>query len=139
MSAAGSHVSASALNAGALKTHFLWVSSGFINGFLKLIFCIVYGALIVDAAPHLLKDKLPILIGTQLATAFIANLYTARYSSVGASISGPDIVHALVMKTITTQVAQITNDPEVALSTILFLMCFTTAFISLTWLVVARS
>lgn len=120
------------------RTHFLWVFSGSINGILKLIFCLVYGALIVDAAPHLLKDKLPILVGTQLAASFVTNLFTARYSSVGASISGPDIVHALVMKTMTTTVAQITDDPEVALSTVLFLLCFTSFVISATWLLVAR-
>ena len=40
------------------ESHFLWLFSGIINGVLKLIFCIVYGALIVDAAPHLLQNKL---------------------------------------------------------------------------------
>ena len=122
----------------ACKPHLLWVFSGVINGLFKLIFCVIYGSLIVDAAPNLLKDKLPIIIGTQLATAFVTNLFTARYSSVGAMITGPDIVHALVMKTMTITVAQITDDPQVALSTVLFLMCFSSFIVSLTWLTVAH-
>lgn len=119
-------------------TSMLWVYSGILNGMLKLIFCTVYALIIVDAAPHLFKDEMPILVGTQLASAFVTNLFTSQFSSVGASISGPDIVHALVMKTMAVTVAQITDDKEVALATVLFLMCFTSFCISFTWLLVAK-
>ena len=118
--------------------HLLWIISGVVNGILKLIFCIVFASLIADAAPHLLKDKIPILVGTQLASTLVTCLFTARYSTVGASIAGPDIIHALVLKTMTTTVATMTTDPDVALATVLFLICFTSLCISLTWLVVAR-
>ena len=116
----------------------LWMISGIVNGLLKLIFCIVFATLVKEAAPELLKDAFPVLVGTQLASTLVTCMITARYSSVGASISGPDIIHALVISTMTETVAKTTTDPEVALSTVLFLICFTGLCISVTWILVAR-
>ena len=116
----------------------LWIISGIVNGLLKLVFCIVFATLIYDAAPVLLKDALPVLVGTQLSSTLITCLITAKYSTVGASIAGPDIIHALVLATMTETIARKTDDPIVALSTVLFLICFTGLCISITWLIVAK-
>ena len=116
----------------------LWLFSGIINGVLKLLFCIVFAVLIYDAAPHLLKDTFLVLCGTQLTTSTVTCLVTALYSSASSSISGPDIVHALFLSAMMGTVAKKTSDPEAALATILFLICFTSLCISLTWLVVAK-
>ena len=119
-------------------SHFLWIISGVVNGLLKLVFCIVFATLIFEAAPKLLKDALPVLVGTQFASTLVTCLVTAKYSTVGASIAGPDIIHALVLATMTGTVARNTNDPDEALATVLFLICFTGLCISLTWIVVAK-
>jgi SulP family sulfate permease len=123
---------------GCDRSSFLWIISGIVNGLLKLFFCIVFATLVHEAAPKLLKGALPVLVGTQLSSTLITCLVTAKYSTVGASIAGPDIIHALVLATMTGTVAQNTSDPDEALATVLFLICFTGACISLTWIVVAR-
>ncbi len=142
-----SSVSSSSLSPLPASCNLRWLVSGIVNGVLKLIFCIVFASLIVDAAPDLLQDSLPILVGTQLASALVTCLFTARYSTVGASVAGPDIIHALVLKSMTQTVAKLVkdahpNDPEAAaaacLATVLFLVCFSSFLISLTWLAVAR-
>jgi hypothetical protein len=120
------------------STTTLWLFSGLINGLLKIIFCNVFATLMYDAAPHLLKDSFLILVGTQLSSSFLTNLFTARKSQLGSSISGPDIVHALFLATMVETIATKTNDPAVAAATILFLICFTNLCVAVTWLFVAK-
>ena len=115
-----------------------WIFSGIINGLLKVIFCNVYATLVYDAAPHLLKDSFVVLVGTQLSSSLLTNLITARSSQLGASISGPDIVHCIFLATMVETIATKTDDAAVATATLLFLVCFTSLCVSLTWLIVAR-
>jgi len=120
------------------RTQLLWLISGVVNGILKLSFCVVFGSLIHESAGELLTDSISVGVGVQLVSAFVTCLITATWSTVGISISGPDIIQALMLANMAKVVKANTDDPDVALATMLFLSCFSTLLIALTWLLIVR-
>jgi len=120
------------------RKQFMWLIAGVVTGVLKLSFCVVFGSLIHESAGELLTDSTSIGIGVQLVSAFVTCLITAMWSTVGISISGPDIIQALMLANMAKVIARKTNDKDVALATMLFLSAFTTILIALTWLLIVR-
>jgi len=120
------------------RSHLLWIVSAVMSGVLKIIFCVVFGSLIHESAEELLHDSTPIGVGAQLVSAFITCLITPFYTTVGATIAGPDIIQALMMGNMAKVIQNHTDDKEVALATILFLTAVSTMSIALTWLLIVR-
>jgi len=101
-------------------------------------FCIVFGSLIHESAEDLLSDSVSIGVGVQLVSAFITCLITAKYSTVGISISGPDIIQALMLANMAKVIERMTHEKDAALATILFLSASSTLLIALNWLLIVR-
>jgi len=127
----------------AVQSHLLWIIAGVVTGVLKLSFCVVFGSLIHESAGELLKDSTSIGVGVQLVSAFVTCLITATFSTVGISISGPDIIQALMLANMAKVIARDMDHDgiyakDAALATILFLSVLSTLLIALTWLVIVR-
>jgi len=120
------------------RSHLLWIVSAVMSGVLKIIFCVVFGSLIHGSAEDLLHDSTAIGVGAQLVSAFITCIITPFYTTVGATIAGPDIIQALMMGNMAKVIQNNTNDKAVALATILFLTAVSTMSIALTWLLIVR-
>merc|ERR1719419_851861 len=120
------------------RVHLLWIISGVVNGVLKMSFCIVFGSLIHESAGDLLSDSISVGVGVQLVSAFITCLITAKYSTVGISISGPDIIQALMLANMAKVIERMTHEKDAALATILFLSASSTLLIALNWLLIVR-
>jgi len=125
---------------GLLRSHMLWIIAGVVTGVLKLSFCVVFGSLIHESAGDLLKDTIPIGVGVQLVSAFVTCCITAATSTVGISISGPDIIQALMLANMAELIGNTMdeNNKEGALATILFLSVASTVAIALTWLLIVK-
>jgi len=125
---------------GALRSHLLWIIAGVVTGVLKLSFCVVFGSLIHESAKELLSESTSVGVGVQLVSAFVTCLITATFSTVGISISGPDIIQALMLANMAKVIEKDMdpNDKDAALATILFLSVVSTVLIALTWLLIVR-
>jgi len=125
---------------GLLRSHMLWIIAGVVTGVLKLSFCVVFGSLIHESAGDLLKDTIPIGVGVQLVSAFVTCCITAATSTVGISISGPDIIQALMLANMAEVIGNTMeyDNKDGALATILFLSVLSTVAIALTWLIIVR-
>jgi len=118
--------------------HMLWMISGLVNGVLRILFCYAFATIIHESAGDLLKDSVGIGVGVQLVSAFITCTTTALWSTVGASIGGPDIIQALLLASMGNIISEQTDDKDVALATILFLTSLTTLLIAINWLLISR-
>jgi len=123
---------------GVLRSHMLWIIAGVVTGVLKLSFCVVFGSLIHESAGDLLSDTIPIGVGVQLVSAFVTCCITAATSTVGISISGPDIIQALMLANMAEVIGKRMDSKDAALATILFLSVASTVAIALTWLFIVR-
>jgi len=125
---------------GGLRSHALWIIAGIVTGLLKLSFCVVFGSVIHESAGDLLSNTIPIGVGVQLVSAFVTCLITAKFSTVGISISGPDIIQALMLANMAKVIEKKmeAGDEDGALATILFLSILSTVFIAVTWLIIVK-
>jgi len=108
-----------------------------VNFGMRASFCIVFALIIHTKAPF--AQFAGIGIDLQTATAFISILICSVLSKVGVSISGPDIIAAIVFSSMASIIgAENKSNPDAALATLLVAQLISTAVVGVAWLLLVR-
>ena len=107
-------------------------------GMLQYVFCVLSAIVIHDSHKKISK-YISVGITLQTACGMVAGLFSSRYSKIGATIGGPDIIAPIFYADMVNNMLgnkDIGLTSEQYLPTLLFILLLGTSLIAITWLAI---